>query len=241
MRLQAGTSPVTQFDSPKQSLAGLSTEANAALLSAAADLVLVVDGEGVVQDVSSNTGAMPVTGGLRSWVGKSWQEVVTIESRPKVAKLLNSSGDNRAIWRQVNVPAEEGADIPISFCSIPVGPKGRMIALGRDLRAQSEIQQQLVDAQQVQRQGAHAGGGRGDAAAVGKGIVGFDAQEKRLQPGEVDSNFLEKGLDFGLKSLVPFAIQINLQAAPSAGFKQHAGIRLALVEGETYRSIGGQL
>ena len=149
MRSQAGTYPVTQFDTPKQSLAGLSTEANAALLAAAADLVLVVDGEGVVQDVSSNTGAMPVTGGLRSWVGKSWQEVVTIESRPKVAKLLNSSSDNRAIWRQVNVTSEEGADIPISFCSIPVGPKGRMIALGRDLRAQSEIQQQLVNAQQT--------------------------------------------------------------------------------------------
>jgi len=140
---------VTQFDSPKQSLAGLSTEANAALLSAAADLVLVVDGQGVVQDVSSNAGALPVIGGLRSWVGRSWQEVVTIESRPKVAKLLNSSGDNRAIWRQVNVPSEEGADIPISFCAIPVGPKGRLIALGRDLRAQSEIQQQLVDAQQT--------------------------------------------------------------------------------------------
>jgi transcriptional regulator PpsR len=140
---------VTQFDSPKQSLAGLSTEANAALLSAAADLVLVVDGQGVVQDVSSNAGPLPVIGGLRSWIGKSWQEVVTIESRPKVAKLLNSGGDNRAIWRQVNVPSEEGADIPISFCSIPVGPKGRMIALGRDLRAQSEIQQQLVDAQQT--------------------------------------------------------------------------------------------
>ena len=46
MRSQAGTHPVTQFDSPKQSLAGLSTEANAALLSAAADLVLVVDGQG---------------------------------------------------------------------------------------------------------------------------------------------------------------------------------------------------
>lgn len=149
MRSQAGTHHVTQFDSPKQSLAGLSTEANAALLSAAADLVLVVDGQGVVQDVSSNAGALPVVGGLRSWIGKAWQDVVTIESRPKVAKLLNSSGDNRAIWRQVNVPAEEGADIPISFCSIPVGPKGRLIALGRDLRAQSEIQQQLVDAQQT--------------------------------------------------------------------------------------------
>lgn len=149
MRSEAGTSPVTQFDAPKQSLAGLSAEANAALLSAAADIVLVIDGRGVVQDVSSPAGALPVEGGLRSWMGKRWEDIVTIESRPKVAKLLASSGDARPVWRQVNVPSTDGADIPISFCAVPVGPKGRMIALGRDMRAQSEIQQQLVDAQQT--------------------------------------------------------------------------------------------
>lgn len=149
MRSETGPSSVTHFDAPKQSLAGLSAEANAAVLSAAADIVLVIDGRGVVQDASSNTGIVPVAGGLRNWIGKHWLDIVTIESRPKVTKLLASTIDSRAVWRQVNVPSDEGADIPISFCAIPVGPKGRVIALGRDLRAQSEIQQQLVDAQQT--------------------------------------------------------------------------------------------
>jgi len=92
---------------------------------------------------------MPVKDGLRSWVGKSWQDTVASESRPKVVKLLNTGIDNRATWRQVNVLADDSTYIPISFCAVLVGPNGRMIALGRDLRAQSEIQQQLVNAQQT--------------------------------------------------------------------------------------------
>ncbi len=150
MRPATGSSYVTQFETPKQSLSDLSAEANAALLSAAADVVLVIDGEGVVQDVSTSHGALPVAGGQRTWIGKRWEDTVTIESRPKIAKLLREAGgDSRSVWRQVNVPATSGADVPLSFCAIHVGPKGRLIALGRDLRAQSELQQHLVDAQQA--------------------------------------------------------------------------------------------
>ena len=149
MRSQVGTSQVTPFDSTKHALSELSAEANAALLSAAADLVLVIDGQGMVEEVSSKADAMPVKDGLRSWVGKSWQDTVASESRPKVVKLLNTGIDNRATWRQVNVLADDGTYIPISFCAVSVGPNGRMIALGRDLRAQSEIQKQLVNAQQT--------------------------------------------------------------------------------------------
>ena len=140
---------MTQLNPPKHALAELSTEANVALLSAAADLVLVVNGEGIVEEVSSKADVLPVKGGVDGWIGKSWQDTVASESRPKVVKLLNAGTDNRATWRQVNVLADDGTYIPISFCAVPVGPKGRMIALGRDLRAQSEIQQQLVNAQQT--------------------------------------------------------------------------------------------
>ena len=138
MRTTIGTHDVTQFDSPKQSLSGLSAEANAALLTAAADVVLVIDTKGVVQDVSSSAGALPVEGGQRHWIGKSWEDIVTIETRPKIAKLLkDADSEGRTVWRQVNVKADSGPDVPLSFCAIRVGPNGRMIALGRDLRAQS--------------------------------------------------------------------------------------------------------
>lgn len=141
---------MTQFETPKQSLSGLSVETNAALLAAAADVVLIIDGNGVIQDVAANAAELPVSGGESSWIGKAWTDIVTVESKSKISRLLKETDiDSKPIWRQINIPAERGADLPLSFCAVPVGPKGRMIAFGRDMRAQSELQQQLVDAQQA--------------------------------------------------------------------------------------------
>ena len=150
MRSPTNASPVTKFDAPKQSLSGLGTEAVAALLSASADVVIVLDGDGVIQDVSSPGGVISASGGLSQWKGKLWEDIVTIESKPKIRRLLTEADSEVHVsWRQVNIPTRDGADLPLSFCALRVGPKGRTIALGRDLRAIADLQQQLVDAQQA--------------------------------------------------------------------------------------------
>lgn len=150
MRSQANTPHVTKFDAPKQSLAGLGTEAMAALLSASADVVLVLDGDGVIRDVSAPGAVITASGGHAQWIGKTWEDLVTIESKPKIRRLLkDADSESQVTWRQVNIPTRDGADLPLSFCALRVGPKGRTIALGRDLRSVAELQQQLVDAQQA--------------------------------------------------------------------------------------------
>lgn len=141
---------MSTFETPKQSLSGLGPDAIGVLLSAVADLVLVLDAGGVIRDVSSTSPILTSSGGLRHWVGKRWADLVTLESKAKIARMLDDAADDaRVVWRQVNIPSEDGADLALSFCAIGVGPKGRVIALGRDLRAQAELQQQLVDAQQA--------------------------------------------------------------------------------------------
>ncbi len=150
MRASAGQTYVSTFETPKQSLSGLGPDAVSALLSAAADVVLVLDAGGVIRDVSSTSPVITSSGGLRTWQGKRWADLVTIESKAKIERLLDDAADDaRIVWRQVNIPSEDGADLALSFCAIGVGPKGRVIALGRDLRSQAELQQQLVDAQQA--------------------------------------------------------------------------------------------
>ncbi|MFM7483253.1 MAG: PAS domain-containing protein, partial [Burkholderiaceae bacterium] len=150
MRLNVTAASVTKFDAPKQTLSGLGTDAVAALLSASADVVLVIDGHGVIRDVSSSNGVLANVRGAANWTGKAWQDTVTIESKSKIARLLKESeSDGRITWRQVNVATTDGPDLPLSFCALRVGPKGRTIALGRDLRSVAELQQQLVDAQQA--------------------------------------------------------------------------------------------
>jgi transcriptional regulator PpsR len=150
MRLDVTAASVTKFDAPKQSLSGLGTEAVAALLSASADVVLVLDGQGVIRDVSSSNGVLANVREAANWTGKAWRDTVTIESKSKIERLLKEAdNDGRISWRQVNVATIDGPDLPLSFCALRVGPKGRTIALGRDLRSVAELQQQLVDAQQA--------------------------------------------------------------------------------------------
>jgi hypothetical protein len=70
MRNPTTTLSVTKFDAPKPSLSGLGTEAVGALLSASADVVLVLDGDGVICDASSSGDLMASSGGLAQWKGK---------------------------------------------------------------------------------------------------------------------------------------------------------------------------
>ena len=150
MRSATNTPPVTKHEAPKQALSDLGTEAVAALLSAAADVVLVLDGDGVILDATSAGDAITVSGGTAQWRGKVWEDIVTIESKPKIKRLLTETDSGgRIAWRQVNIPTRNGPDLPLSFCALRVGPKGRTIALGRDLRSMAELQQQLVDSQQA--------------------------------------------------------------------------------------------
>jgi transcriptional regulator PpsR len=148
---ESGAITVTQFVASEQLLADLDPGSAAALISAASDVALVIDGQGVIRDVSIGSDDL-VFEGMDSWVGRHWLETVTTESRPKVLAMLRdaaSSTTPERPWRQVNHPAPGGADVPVLYSAIQVGRQGRVVAVGRDLRAVSTLQQRLVDAQQA--------------------------------------------------------------------------------------------
>jgi transcriptional regulator PpsR len=132
----------------KDTLEGLDGKAAASLISAAADVALYLDGDGVIRDVSVGSDD-PVLEGSRRWVGQPWADTVTVESRPKVEELLQEAAARQHRWRHINHPSPHGADVPVLYSAIQVGKAGGVIALGRDLRPVATIQQRLVDAQQA--------------------------------------------------------------------------------------------
>lgn len=139
---------MNQFGSPAQSLAGLDVEAAASVIAAATDVALVLDNEGVIRDIAGGSEDLTLEG-YRSWVGQPWEQTVTVESRPKVVALLKEAGSRSTRkWRHVNHPSVRGVDVPVLYSAVQVGTDGRVIALGRDLRAVAALQQRLVDAQQ---------------------------------------------------------------------------------------------
>jgi len=132
------------FQQPERSLQALAPSEAAALIWTAADIALVLDRQGVVEDVSASVIDLPsdVPG---IWVGRPWVDVVTPESRTKVESLLQDTGSTQ--WRHVNHPLGQGGDFPVMYRAIPVGQQGRVLALGRDMRGLAKLQQRLVDAQ----------------------------------------------------------------------------------------------
>lgn len=139
----------TGFASMETSLSGLTPVDSGRVLEATSDVALVIDSQGLIQDLAFGSADMSGEG-FEGWIGRPWIDTVTVESRPKVAAMLADAGAGRPPrWRQVNHPTPAGTDVPVMYSAVPCGRTGRVIAVGRDLRGIAQLQQRLVDAQQA--------------------------------------------------------------------------------------------
>lgn len=139
---------IQQFRTPKNSLGDLNAESAATLIAAAADVALVIDNKGIVQDVAFGSNDLALEG-YNDWLGQSWLETVTVESRSKIDQLLREAS-RQAISkpRQLNHPSGRGnSDVPVLYSVVQIDEHGRVVALGRDLRKMATLQQRLLDAQ----------------------------------------------------------------------------------------------
>jgi len=149
MNVFAPQAPELGFKGRSGWLGRLAPEVAGSLITAASDIALVLDRDGVILDVSLGTEQLR-SEGHRAWIGRDWVDVVSVESRPKVLDLIESAGDEGSIqFRELNHPVVNGADVPIRYSAMQVGEDGTIVALGRDLRNLANLQQQLVEAQQA--------------------------------------------------------------------------------------------
>ncbi|WP_375459333.1 transcriptional regulator PpsR [uncultured Enterovirga sp.] len=138
---------VTQFRTPAHSLGQIGADVVGKLIAAATDVAIIIDADGVVEDVASHSEELAELG-KDEWVGRPWIDTVTVESRAKVEAMLADAGGESPRPRQVNHPVLGGTDIPVLYSAVPVGEGGRIVAVGRDLRPVAVLQQRLVEAQQ---------------------------------------------------------------------------------------------
>ncbi|XBQ16998.1 MAG: transcriptional regulator PpsR [Oceanicaulis sp.] len=120
----------------------------AAILAAnAGDVALLIDERGVVRDAAF-AGEEFSDGEFSSWTGRKWVDLVGDDSRDKVLALLKSAHEGgQRRWRHVNHSRAGEADLPIRYFALPAGKAGWTLAIGRDLRAASRMQQRLIEAQ----------------------------------------------------------------------------------------------
>jgi transcriptional regulator PpsR len=137
------------FTAPATTLGAFDPGLAARLTAVAADIALVIDGDGVIRDVaiaSPDLAREP----LVPLLGRRWIETVGADSEFKIADMLRTTprhGLGR--WRIVNQRRSDGdTTVTLRFMTVGTGDDGRVIALGRDLRATAAMQQRLLQTQQ---------------------------------------------------------------------------------------------
>jgi transcriptional regulator PpsR len=117
------------------------------LLSAAADITLVLDAAGIIRDIAYGHNDLPQCG-TADWVGKAFVDTVSAEGRPKVEDMLREgAAQGAARPREVTQAGEGGQSLPIRYTLVRSGTTDRLLALGHDLRLVGRLQQRLVETQ----------------------------------------------------------------------------------------------
>lgn len=135
-------------------LGGLAPHATvlaSALASVATDIALVINNDGIIQNVS--TAHSELSKSAHAWVGQHWGDTVSQESRRKIEQMLDEAGAAGVTRkREVNLATETGTGLPMAYTAIRLGDDGPLIAVGRDLGAIAAIQQRFVQSQQDMEQ-----------------------------------------------------------------------------------------
>ncbi len=120
----------------------------AKVLAAGGDVAMIIDRNGIICDLAVSNEDLELDG-HDGWISKAWADTVTLDSRAKVAELLRDAADDMPIrWRELNHPSYRGESVALRYVAMASGRDGKVIAIGRDHRASSILQQRLLRAQQ---------------------------------------------------------------------------------------------
>jgi transcriptional regulator PpsR len=118
------------------------------IISTAADISLLINGDGRVAAVMVNP-AHPAFGRLYAWGAMRVTHTVTEESREKLFKRLAALArpGARALAVEINHVDQALREFPVRYSLHNIGKDQTILMMGRDMRPVAEMQQQLVMAQ----------------------------------------------------------------------------------------------
>jgi transcriptional regulator PpsR len=136
----------------RDTLGALDAQIAAKVFAAAGDVAMIIDRSGFIRDMALNNSEM-VQDGFESWLDRRWADTVMADSRPKIEEMLrDAANDAGPRWREINHRTDDGAAVAVRYIAMNAGEDGRIIAIGRDHRAISQLEQRLIQAQQAMEQ-----------------------------------------------------------------------------------------
>jgi transcriptional regulator PpsR len=117
--------------------------------AAGGDVAMIIDRSGFIRDMALSSTDM-MNDGFETWLDQRWTDTVAADSRQKIEEMLrDAANDAGPRWREINHRTSGGDSIAVRYIAINTGDDGRVIAIGRDHRAISQLQERLVQAQQA--------------------------------------------------------------------------------------------
>jgi transcriptional regulator PpsR len=144
MNLESTSGDQIPFSDPEVMFEGFTKDDIIQLAYCAGDFMLAIDEHKIIRDIAVNVRDHAFA---NQWIGQKWTDTVTVESRPKIEQLLDADHPSKNIWRQVN-HLHDGDDVPVNYKVIKPQNSSWHIAIGRDLRSVSTLQQRLLKTQQ---------------------------------------------------------------------------------------------
>ena len=117
------------------------------VIEAAADIVLAIDADGVVRAAAGI--ATSTLDGVSGWLGRSFTDIVSPDSRPKAASLLATPHPSPVIDSEINHPTLEGGHRPFGYRVVAGDGSTLRCLVGRDLSPIAALQNRLLEAQQA--------------------------------------------------------------------------------------------
>ena len=120
----------------------------AAMLSAAADLTLLIGRDDRVRDVIHNLRDLPAARS-DAWRGRAIGDIVRRESQSALKDMLMSARGGKAARRfEISHQDEGERDLPFQYSALSAGDDGDLVLVGRDLRPVAELQARLLSSRQ---------------------------------------------------------------------------------------------
>jgi transcriptional regulator PpsR len=118
------------------------------IIAAFTDLVLIVDMDGTIVDVTVGKG-LEAHPGWKKLAGRRWADVSMQDSRVKVDQLLREVASGHTTRsREMNMKIEGLGELPFRFTASMLDER-QVVAFGFDMRAVADLQQRMVSAQQA--------------------------------------------------------------------------------------------
>jgi transcriptional regulator PpsR len=115
------------------------------------DVTLLLDGDGVIQEVTLSQAALGEQ--TQPWLGRPWAETLTNLASDQVRRFLADAADTGvSAFGPVTQAFPSGLELPMEYTAVRLGKRGSLLAVGKCVQAVLTLQTRLAAVQSAREQ-----------------------------------------------------------------------------------------